>query len=108
MFFKRFPDRQYRVRRASAVEIRQKQVNGGLPPLPAGWQWFLAIWSPAPATARAAPGRRLCLLLPSRENADTNLDDAAAYAVFDNAAASCPDLVARMASTAEGNHATRH
>lgn len=95
-------DCRYRLRRASPVEIR------GLPTLPAGWQWFLAIWSPERATATAAPGRRLCLFIPSRENADTNLDEGAAQVIFEYAAASCPDFVSRMASTAETGHETRH
>jgi len=99
VFFRQFPDRQYRVRLASPVEIRQKALNGGLPPRSRGLRWFLAIW--CPATATAAPARRICLFIPNRENADTNLYEGTAHAVFDYAAESSLNLVSRMASVAE-------
>jgi hypothetical protein len=79
MFFQRHQDRQYRVRRASPVEIRQKELNGGLPTLPQGLSWFLVIWSPA-------RGRRICLFIPNREDVATDLDEGTAHAVFDYAA----------------------
>ena len=97
-FFRKNPGRQYRLRRAARCEIRQKELNGGLPPLPLAGSGFWRSGAPQPATATAAPGRRLCLFIPSRENADTNLDEGAAQVIFEYAAASCPNLVARMAA----------
>ena len=61
-FFKRNPDRQHRVRRASPVEIREKRINGGLPTLPPGQGWFLALWN-------IAQGRRVALFVPNLEDA---------------------------------------
>ena len=83
-FFQRHPNRRYRIRRAAPVEIRQKRLNGGLPPLPQGFSWFLVIW-------RTEPGRRIALFAPHLDDADT------AHAVF-----------AHVAAAVEVAHATRH
>jgi hypothetical protein len=78
-FFRNHPDRQYRVRRTSPVEVRQKALNGGLPTLPQGLHWFLVI-------CNAAPGRRIALFIPNREDAATDLDEGTAHVVLDYAA----------------------
>ena len=93
--------RQYRVRRAAAVEIRQKQANGGLPPLPPGQCWFMALWN-------LAPGRRVCLFIPNRPDVDTNLSEGEAHAVFDIAMEGTPDLGQSLSSAAEAANATLH
>ena len=100
-FFEHHPDRQYRVRRAAAVEIRQKQFNGGLPPLAPGDRWFLALWN-------LAPGRRVCLFIANRPDVDTNLTDGEAQAVFDLAMEGVPDLGQSLSSAAEAANATLH
>jgi len=79
-FFKRNPQRQYRVRRAAPVEVRQKQNNGGLPPLPQGWRWFLAL-------RNIAEGRRVALFAPHLDDADTDVDEGTARDVFNHVAA---------------------
>ena len=43
-FFEQHPDRQYRIRRATPAEIREREINTGkLPPLPPDWRWFMTI-----------------------------------------------------------------
>jgi len=108
-FFQR-QDRQYRVRRASAVEISEKRLNGGLPPLPQDWRWYLVIRD-------VAPGRRIALFVPNLEDATTDVDEGVAHCLFDYAAASCPydrnvasasRMAADMKDTLEDHDATRH
>ncbi len=86
LFFEQHPDRKYRIRRASPVEVRQ---HGALPALPQG-QEFLAIWSPE-------PGRRIGLLTSNREDVATDLDEKLAHCIFDI-----------LADIVEGNHGTAH
>ena len=109
-FFKRNPDRPHRVRRASPVEIREKRINGGLPTLPQGWGWFLAL-------CNIAEGRRVALFVPNLEDATTDVDEDVAHCPFDYAAATCPDLsgvagasrmTGAMVTDMEDANATRH
>ena len=99
-FFKRNPDRQYRIRRASPVEIRQKELNGGLPTLPQGWGWFLVVRNIAPGAGWPCSFRTWRTHTPTSTRARRT--PSSTYA-----AASCPDL-SRRASAVESNHATRH
>jgi len=89
-FFRKHPERRYRVRRASPIEVRENQLNGGLPTLPQGHDWFVAIWTPE-------PGRRISLLTANRKDADTDFDERMAHRIFDI-----------LAGFVEGSHATHH
>jgi len=93
LFFEHHPDRQYRIRRASPVEVREKQLNGGLPPLPPGLRWFMVI-------RNVAPGRRIAPFAPHLEDAETDTDEETARAVF--------DLVRNDVPALEAARATRH
>ena len=96
-FFKRNPQRRYRIRRVSPVEVRQKRLNGGLPTLPQGLCWFLVIRHRKCEPGSPAPGRRIALFAPHLDDAETDVDEDTAHAVFDH-----------VAAAVGGANATRH
>jgi hypothetical protein len=69
-FFERHPDRRYRVRLASADEIKVNPLN-----LPAGWRTYTAVH-------QVMPGIRLRAFLGAPEGAETGLPEELAAAIF--------------------------
>jgi hypothetical protein len=61
-FFKRFPDRQHRVRRLHSVEVRALELMGDAP-VPPGHTYVAAIYCPRRGGARL----RLCTAEPDRD-----------------------------------------
>jgi hypothetical protein len=80
LFFERHPDRKHRLRLASRAEIEQEELLRGA-----------VLWAPPPcrifaAVRNVAPGVRLKLMIRGVEDAETDLDEATALAIFEAAA----------------------
>ena len=76
-FFERRPDGNHRVRLACQAEISQHKIIDSRPmTIPPGWRIFTVI-------RNIAPGFRLCLFIPNLEDAEPDLDEAAAREVFE-------------------------
>jgi hypothetical protein len=95
-FFERFPNRQHRIRLASRAEIEQEELLRGA-----------VLWAPPPcrifaAVRNVAPGVRLKLMIRGVEDAETDLDEATALAIFEAAATPRTwEVVSQMERAAE-------
>ncbi len=79
-FFERFPDRQHRVRLTSAAELEQQTILDGKPPfIPDGCRCFTLI-------RNIAPGARMRLFWTAPADAETDLSEEIARAIYERAA----------------------
>ena len=79
-FFVRRPDRQHRVRLASRAEIEQVKIAGGEPmTAPPGCRFFTVV-------RNIATGARMRFLVLNREDAETDLPETMARAIWEAAA----------------------
>jgi hypothetical protein len=79
-FFERFPHRQHRMRIAGAAEIEHEAILNGALYAPPGSCIYVVV-------KNVAPGMRLRLLFRDPDGADTDIDEAAARAIFDERSA---------------------
>jgi hypothetical protein len=79
-FFKRFPDRKYRVRLTSQAEIEANEILEGKPWIvPEGQRWFTAV-------RLLAPGVRVRAYISAPEGVKTDLKETLARTIFEYAA----------------------
>ena len=85
-FFERFSHRSYRIRVASRLEIEANGiVDPTWPDIPEGYAVYCAV-------RQLAPGVRVRAFFVARAGNDTDLSDAAARQIYDQAARMAPGL----------------
>ena len=76
MFFKRFPHRRHRIRRAHRAEVEQHVIANKLDPLPKGSGWFTLI-------RKVTDDVWVRLIVANREDADTDVSEKLTMLLFE-------------------------